>query len=455
MSQPPIPFSSSFNSLTLNVTTGNPPNQVTHTQAITPVFQGNNSVPITDANILNAFNSQAVGTSFTPSIVAEFGNALSTVSTPSVASFMPRVISLADIPNKLTTDAPFNLLIDTVSDGVLSYSSSVTSVAPCDSSGQVTLVGAGTTTITVTQAATANHPAASASRTFTVSLPTSDIVLGVGDPNPILPTLNNFVFTFTIGFPQADFLVSHFNAAGNPITTPVPGGFTVQRISVNPSVGFSAGNPRGFVFLNAPRSVVLSMRILLCGSGGRRGAPTPPNDFFPSMGGNGGGGGVTEANVTFTSGSSFSWSIGGSSNTTLGTDQGTFSATNGGSGGSFTNPSTPNGGNGGSGGGGATVTIYGSRAGAGGSGVVGQGSHGTAGFPFPPYFRGDGGGAGATSFNTRSVGRLSDILPPSQRYGAGGNTFTLQDSAFGRGESWGFDNTGQNGCIIVRYPSFR
>ena len=174
----PIPFSSSFRSLTLNVTAGTAPNQVTYPQAITSVFQGNNSFPITDTAILNAFNSQAVGATFTCSIVVECGsdsngNALKTVSTPSVASFIPKVISLADIPNKLTTDASFNLssLITTVSAGVLSYSSSVTSVATVNSSGQVTPVGAGTTTITVTQAATANHPAASASRTFTVSLP--------------------------------------------------------------------------------------------------------------------------------------------------------------------------------------------------------------------------------------------------------------------------------------------
>ena len=95
MAQTPVPFSSSFRSLTLNVTTGTSPNQVTRTQAITSVFQGNNSFPITDANILNAFNSQAAGTSFTSSIVAEYGsdgngNALKTVSTPSVASFIPR-----------------------------------------------------------------------------------------------------------------------------------------------------------------------------------------------------------------------------------------------------------------------------------------------------------------------------------------------------------------------------
>jgi surface protein len=131
MSQTPVPFSSSFRSLTLNVTTGTGQNQVTHTQAITSVHEGNNSVPITDSGILNAFNSQPMGTSFTSSIVAEYGNALTTVSTPSVASFMPRIISLADIPNKLSTDDYFNLssLVTTVSDGVLSYSSSNTDVA--------------------------------------------------------------------------------------------------------------------------------------------------------------------------------------------------------------------------------------------------------------------------------------------------------------------------------------
>ena len=108
MSQTPVPFSSSFRSLTLNVTTGTVPNQVTHTQPITSVFQGNNSFPITDAGILNAFNSQAVGTSFTPSIDAKYGsdsngNALTTISTPSVASFIPRpLIPISRASNNVT-----------------------------------------------------------------------------------------------------------------------------------------------------------------------------------------------------------------------------------------------------------------------------------------------------------------------------------------------------------------
>ena len=90
-----IPFSSLFRSLTLNVTTGTAPNQVTYTQPITSVLQGNNNVQITDEGILTAFNSQPIGTTFTLSIDAKYGsdsngNALSTISTPSVASFIPR-----------------------------------------------------------------------------------------------------------------------------------------------------------------------------------------------------------------------------------------------------------------------------------------------------------------------------------------------------------------------------
>ena len=167
LSQTPVPFSSSFRSLTLNVTTGTSPNQVTRTQAITSVFQGNNSVPITDAGILNAFNSQPLGTIFTPSIVAEYapgtfptGDVLSTYSVP--ANFVPRQITptflVANIPDKTTADEPFSLanLVTKTGTGVVSYSSSDPSVAIVNSSGLVTITGAGETDIIFSLAASAD-----------------------------------------------------------------------------------------------------------------------------------------------------------------------------------------------------------------------------------------------------------------------------------------------------------
>ena len=153
----------------------------TYEQTIPAASQGNNSMQITHQNLLDAFNTRPLGTIFNPSIVTsygidELGNGLSMVSTPSVvANFVPNQIipalSIANISNKLTIDSHFYLsdFITTNSGGGLSYESSTTSVATVNSStGQVTIVGVGTTIITVNLAATANGQYAAA--TVTTSL---------------------------------------------------------------------------------------------------------------------------------------------------------------------------------------------------------------------------------------------------------------------------------------------
>lgn len=61
---------------------------------------------------------------------------------------------------KNTSEAPFNVILSTNSDGVISYSSSDTTVATVNASGQVTVVGAGTSTISISQAEGTNHLAA-------------------------------------------------------------------------------------------------------------------------------------------------------------------------------------------------------------------------------------------------------------------------------------------------------
>ena len=176
-------FPSPITAMKLLVSTGSD----TYDQPITPSdLSGttNNSIQIMpNTAVFNAFNTKPPGTIFTPSIVTsygsdELGNALSIVSTPSVSNFVPRQItptlSLADIPNKLTTDSSFSLSVTTNSTGVLSYSSSAHSVATVNTTtGLVTLVGAGTTTITVNLAASANgvYTAATASRQLVVSVP--------------------------------------------------------------------------------------------------------------------------------------------------------------------------------------------------------------------------------------------------------------------------------------------
>ena len=176
-------FPSPITAMKLLVSTGSD----TYVQPITPSelsVTTNNSIQIIpNTAMFNAFNNNPAGTIFTPSIVTsygsdELGNALSIVSTPSVSNFVPRQItpnlSLADIPNKLTTDSSFSLSVTTDSTGVLSYSSSSPSVATVNSTtGLVTIVGAGTTTITVNLAASANgvYTAATASTQLVVSAP--------------------------------------------------------------------------------------------------------------------------------------------------------------------------------------------------------------------------------------------------------------------------------------------
>jgi hypothetical protein len=175
---------SSIIEMKFRISTGTSPNVQTFEQLIPSATMGSNSVPITAPEILTAFNTNPVGTVFTPSIVASYGsyqsgNGLSEVSTPSVLpNFIPKKItptlSLANLPNKLPTDDPFSLSVTTNSANVLSYLSSNTLVAEVNSSGLVTLKGVeGTTTITVSLPASSDglYTAASVTKQLVVALP--------------------------------------------------------------------------------------------------------------------------------------------------------------------------------------------------------------------------------------------------------------------------------------------
>jgi hypothetical protein len=147
--------------LKLSVSNSASPNAQSFEQNITSVTYGITRVQITNSDLLDAFNNLPAGTKFTPSIITIYNPSTfpsgDVLSTPSDLYFVPRKIiptlSLADIPNKLTTDLPFSLSASSVSTGVLAYQSSAIGVATVSSSGNVTIVGAGTTTITVNQAA--------------------------------------------------------------------------------------------------------------------------------------------------------------------------------------------------------------------------------------------------------------------------------------------------------------
>ena len=191
-----MPLPSSIQGITLKVTSvtqDTPPIQAIHEQIISSAVTGENiGIPITASDILNAFNTKPAGTIFTPSIVVNYVNNITSVSvpasTPNASNFVPKkitsILSLASTLNKLTTDSSFSLsdFITTNRLGDLSYSSSDTNVAEVDSSGYVTLKGvAGTTTINVS-------PAASANGVYTdISAVSSQLVVSVPPPPPTSP----------------------------------------------------------------------------------------------------------------------------------------------------------------------------------------------------------------------------------------------------------------------------
>jgi surface protein len=172
-----------------------------------------NSFPITAPEILTAFNTQPFGTVFTPSIVTtHIQGSFPTgdiITTHNVTNFIPRqntpTLSLATLPSNLTTGSTFSLaeLVTKSGTGVLAYSSSHPSVATVNSStGLVTLVSIGTTTITVSLAASSDGVYAAA------TLTTEIVVTG-----PLLTLAANGV---TIKYTGTEFTSNPLFIQANP-----------------------------------------------------------------------------------------------------------------------------------------------------------------------------------------------------------------------------------------------
>jgi hypothetical protein len=78
------------------------------------------------------------------------------------------ILSISGISSKTYGDAPFQITVSSVSPGEISYSSSNDSVATISNTGLITIVGAGSTTITVNQAEVTNYNEGSTSSVLTV-----------------------------------------------------------------------------------------------------------------------------------------------------------------------------------------------------------------------------------------------------------------------------------------------
>jgi hypothetical protein len=198
----------------LNVSTGTSPNAQTFEQDILPSeLSGTttNSVLITNSDLLNAFSSLPLGTTFTSSIVTTYEGFPSnnSISSETLSPFVlnqiivvKKILTLSNftVPVKNFGDAPFTLSAPASDSlGSFSYNSSNPAVATI-SGNMVNIVGAGSSTITVTQAATNNYTSA----TTTASLVVSPIAPTFGIGGFTVPTKNFGDAPFTLQAPTSN-----------------------------------------------------------------------------------------------------------------------------------------------------------------------------------------------------------------------------------------------------------
>jgi surface protein len=154
-------------------------------QEISSASLGNNVIQINEV-IKSAFNNSPPGTIFNPSISVTYYDpafpSVTQVVTPTIIpNYVPNkiipVISVDDIPDKFISDTSFSIVPSVTNRGIgiISYASSDPAVATINSStGLVTIVGAGTTIINVSLAASSDGVWAAAtpvSTQFVVLLP--------------------------------------------------------------------------------------------------------------------------------------------------------------------------------------------------------------------------------------------------------------------------------------------
>ena len=161
---PPAPFPSPVSSMTLHITKGTPPNEVTYTESIPYASFGENSFAITNQQLIDDFSNKPPGTKYSYHITTNFVPGSfptgDVVTTPTVTNQTVKATPILDI----TPFSPYNPAIedhyiletiDSNSNGTISYAisnASIISIEP--GSGEIIAVGPGTATVTITQNST-------------------------------------------------------------------------------------------------------------------------------------------------------------------------------------------------------------------------------------------------------------------------------------------------------------
>jgi uncharacterized protein YjbI with pentapeptide repeats/uncharacterized protein YjdB len=221
---------------------------VTSDGTITIVGAGNTTITATQAASSNGYYK--AGSSVTAIFV------VSPIA-PTIGSF--------SVPAKRFGDASFNLTVPSSnSNGAFSYSSDNTSVATVSSSGRVTIVGAGNTNITVTQAASSNGNYTGGS-SVTALLIVSRIAPTISPWSISAVTFGNAPFTLTAPTSNSDgaFIYTSSNTAvatvtTNGVVTIVGAGSTTITANQNYSINYTNESSVSAVLVVVKRTPFIS-----------------------------------------------------------------------------------------------------------------------------------------------------------------------------------------------------
>ena len=148
----------------------------------------------------------------------------SSVTASLVVSPIAPTIGALTTPAKNFGDASFNLTAPSSnSDGAITYTSSVPAVATVSSGGMVTVVGAGSTTITATQAATTNYTGGS----VTASLVVSPIAPTIGALTAPAKNFGDASFNLTAPSSNSDGAITYTSSNAAVATVTSGGAVTV------------------------------------------------------------------------------------------------------------------------------------------------------------------------------------------------------------------------------------
>jgi len=176
---PPPPFPSPVSSMTLHVTKGTPPNEVTYTVSIPYASIGENSVAITNQQLTNDFSNKPPGTTYSYHITTNYtpgsfptGDVITTptVSNQSVKA-TPSLYATSLEYNPATQDGLVSQCCSTSSNASINYTIDDANVATIEPvTGKIIPIGTGITELVCSQSSNSEYEQETTRSTVIVSM---------------------------------------------------------------------------------------------------------------------------------------------------------------------------------------------------------------------------------------------------------------------------------------------